>query len=101
MKPRPRKYIFSAVYEPLIRGIQHLVDESPERLFFKAVIGGKNLPKIDRNAKFIKEISSENLFELETSLDSHSDVTSGMEGKLRRIREIAKLGIDTILVNRE
>ena len=56
-------------------------------------------PKIDRNAKFIKEISSENLFELETSLDSHSDVTSGMEGKLRRIREIAKLGIDTILVN--
>lgn len=56
-------------------------------------------PKIDKNAEFIREISSDKLLELKTILDDHSDVTSGMEGKIQKIMEISKLNIDTILVN--
>ncbi|RLF41762.1 MAG: kinase [Thermoplasmata archaeon] len=56
-------------------------------------------PKIDKNAEFIREISSDKLLDLKTTLDNHSDVTSGMEGKIQKIVEISKLNIDTILVN--
>ena len=48
---RLRKYIFSVVYEPAIKRIQErLVGESPERLFLKAVLGPRSLPKIDKKA---------------------------------------------------
>lgn len=51
LNPRPRKYIFNLVYEPLIRDIQkYLIGESEERLFFKAVLGPKSLPNIDKKA---------------------------------------------------
>ena len=51
MNPGPRKYIFALVYEPAIKPIQkRLVGESPERLFFKAVLGPKSLPQIDKKA---------------------------------------------------
>jgi len=49
MNPGPRKYIFDLVYEPVIKRIQkRLVGESQERLFFKAVLGPKSLPDIDK-----------------------------------------------------
>ncbi len=51
LNPRPRKYIFNFVYEPLIRDIQkYLIGESQERLFLKAVLGPKSLPNIDKKA---------------------------------------------------
>ncbi len=51
MNPGARKHIFSVVYEPIITGIrERLVGESPERLFLKAVLGPRSLPKIDKKA---------------------------------------------------
>ena len=51
LNPRPRKYVFNLVYEPLIKDIQkYLIGESQERLFFKAVLGPKSLPNIDKKA---------------------------------------------------
>ncbi len=51
MNPGPRKYIFNRVYEPVIRRIQErLVGRSQERLFFKAVLGSKSVPNIDKRA---------------------------------------------------
>jgi isopentenyl phosphate kinase len=56
-------------------------------------------PKINKNAKLLKSINS-NLFEkLKTSADDHADVTGGMSGKIETIKNISKLGIDTILLN--
>ncbi|HDM66810.1 MAG TPA: isopentenyl phosphate kinase family protein [Thermoplasmatales archaeon] len=56
-------------------------------------------PKIHRDAEFIEEITPDELLSLETSLDDHPDVTSGMKGKIKSIIGISKLSIDTILVN--
>ncbi len=56
-------------------------------------------PKIHRDAEFIEEITPEKLLKLETTMDSHADVTSGMAGKIKNILEISRLHIDTILVN--
>ncbi len=56
-------------------------------------------PKIDKNAEFIDSITLENLNKLRTTKDKHADVTGGMGGKINIISEIAKLGIDTVLVN--
>ena len=64
-------------------------------------IGGiiiKN-PKINKNARLIESSTISQLERLSTSLDAHADVTGGMKGKLETIKNIAKLGIDTILVN--
>ena len=48
---RLRKYVLDFVYESIITGIQErLVGESPERLFLKAVLGFRSLPKIDKKA---------------------------------------------------
>lgn len=56
-------------------------------------------PKTDKNAEFIDSITVENLKKLTTPKDKHADVTGGMGGKINTISKIAKLGIDTILVN--
>lgn len=56
-------------------------------------------PKINNNAKIIESSTIEQLKSFSTSLDSHADVTGGMGGKIEAIKTIAKLGIDTILVN--
>ena len=56
-------------------------------------------PKIDKKAKLIESTTINQLEKLSTSLDAHADVTGGMKGKLETIKNIANLGIDTILVN--
>jgi isopentenyl phosphate kinase len=73
----------------------------PEKVIF--VIDEDGLytsnPKSDKNAKLIESMTVEQLEKLRTSLDSHADVTGGMGGKIETIKNIAKLGIDTILLN--
>ncbi len=56
-------------------------------------------PKINKNAEFINSITVEKLKKLAFSADKHDDVTGGMGGKIETIKNIAKLGIDTILLN--
>ena len=56
-------------------------------------------PKINKNAKFIDDIGLKDLEKLTTALDSHADVTRGMGGKVDIIKNVARLGIDTILLN--
>jgi len=73
----------------------------PEKVIF--VIDEDGLftsnPKIDKNARFIEKSTIEELEDLTTKLDSHDDVTKGMEGKIDTIKYIANLGIDNILLN--
>jgi isopentenyl phosphate kinase len=56
-------------------------------------------PKTDKNATFIKETTVKDLEKLTTRVNEHADVTRGMEGKLHTIQQIAKEGIDTVLLN--
>jgi isopentenyl phosphate kinase len=56
-------------------------------------------PKIDKNAEFIEKSNIENLEALKTKPNTHDDVTKGMEGKIETIKNIANLGIDTVLLN--
>ena len=56
-------------------------------------------PKENKNAELIKKIKLDGLNKLSTPLNNHADVTKGMEGKIYMIQKIAKLGIDTILLN--
>jgi len=56
-------------------------------------------PKTDKNAEFIKSSTIKELQSFETSTNSYADVTQGMKGKIDTIEGIAKMGIDTILLN--
>jgi len=56
-------------------------------------------PKTDSSASFIEQTTIKELEMLKLTANTHADVTKGMEGKLETIKEIAKLGIDTILLN--
>ncbi len=56
-------------------------------------------PKTEPNAVFIEKATTKQLETLTTQIDAHADVTQGMKGKIHTIRQIAKQGIDTILVN--
>ncbi len=56
-------------------------------------------PKIDKNAELIQNTTIKKLETIITSLDSRADVTGGMAGKILTIKNIAKNGIETILVN--
>ena len=56
-------------------------------------------PKIDKKAEFIDSTTIEKLKRLTVSADKHDDVTGGMSGKIKTIQNIAKLGIDTVLLN--
>jgi len=56
-------------------------------------------PKLNKNAKFLNSIELDQLENLRTSADAHADVTGGMGGKIDTIKQISKLGIDTILLN--
>jgi len=56
-------------------------------------------PKTDKNAKLLKTLSFNQLKELSTSMDAHADVTGGMGGKIDTIRNISKIGVDTVLLN--
>jgi len=56
-------------------------------------------PKINKNAKFIDNVKLRDLEKLTTALDSHADVTKGMGGKIDIIKNVARFGIDTVLLN--
>lgn len=56
-------------------------------------------PKINKNARFIDYIKLKDLEKLTTDLDNHADVTRGMEGKIDIIKNVARLGVDTVLLN--
>ena len=56
-------------------------------------------PKKDKNAELIESITADKLNKFTTSKDGHADVTGGMHGKIDTIKNISKLGIDTILLN--
>jgi len=73
----------------------------PEKVIFAMDEDGlyTSNPKIDKKAKLIKKSSLKELEKLSTSLDKHADVTGGMGGKLDTIKNISKLGIDTVLLN--
>ena len=73
----------------------------PEKVIFAMDEDGlyTSNPKIDKKAKLIKKSSLKELEKLSTSLDKHADVTGGMGGKLNTIKNISKLGIDTVLLN--
>ena len=73
----------------------------PEKVIF--VIDEDGLytsnPKLNKNAELISSTTPRELEKLTTSADVHADVTRGMEGKIDAIKTIAKLGIDTVLLN--
>jgi len=56
-------------------------------------------PKINKNAEFIESTIPQELEKFTISADEHSDVTGGMGGKIDMIKNIARLGIDTVLLN--
>lgn len=56
-------------------------------------------PKTDANAIFIENTTTKQLEKFTTRIDDQADVTEGMKGKIHTIRQIAKQGIDTMLVN--
>jgi isopentenyl phosphate kinase len=56
-------------------------------------------PKINKYAELINSATIEKLTKLTVSADKHDDVTGGMGGKIETIKNIAKLGIDTVLLN--
>jgi isopentenyl phosphate kinase len=73
----------------------------PEKVIF--VIDEDGLytsnPKLNKNAKLIESTTIKNLETLTTSKDKHDDVTGGMRGKIKSIKKISEIGIDTILLN--
>ncbi len=82
--------------------IQLLAAEfKPEKVIF--VIDEDGLysanPKINKNATFFENTTVKDLEKLTTSLDAHADVTEGMKGKINTIKQIAKTGADTIILN--
>jgi len=56
-------------------------------------------PKKNRNATFIEQTTVKDLDKLMIHLNTYADVTKGMEGKLITIKQIARGGVDTILLN--
>jgi len=56
-------------------------------------------PKINKNAEFINSTTIEKIKKLKFTANKHDDVTGGMGGKIQTIKNITKLGIDTILLN--
>jgi len=73
----------------------------PEKVIFVIDEDGlytKN-PKINKDAKLIRESNYKEIENLNTTLDKHADVTGGMKGKIEVIKKISKKGIDTFLVN--
>lgn len=73
----------------------------PEKVIFVIDEDGiytKNPKKYD-DATLLGEIEPQEIDSLQTSLDTHADVTKGMAGKLKTIKKITTLHIDTVLVN--
>jgi isopentenyl phosphate kinase len=74
---------------------------SPEQVIFVFDEDGlyTSNPKRDPSAQFIEKATFDKLQQLATSANTYADVTKGMGGKIDTIRNIAKFGIDTILLN--
>ena len=73
----------------------------PEKVIFVMDEDGiytKN-PKQYKDARLIESIQNDELDTLQTSLDSHADVTQGMAGKLQTIKKITALHIDAVIIN--
>jgi len=73
----------------------------PEKVIFVLDEDGlySTNPKTDKKATFLEKVTVKELEQLTTHLDAHADVTKGMEGKLHTIKQIARTGVDTILLN--
>jgi isopentenyl phosphate kinase len=73
----------------------------PEKVIFVIDEDGlyNSNPKLNKNAQLIESTTITNLENLTTSKDKHDDVTGGMRGKIKTIKKISELGIDTILLN--
>lgn len=56
-------------------------------------------PKKNPESEFLEKISLEDLQNLSTSLDDHADVTGGMTGKIKTIKNIVENGVETVLLN--
>ncbi|RLF34305.1 MAG: kinase [Thermoplasmata archaeon] len=56
-------------------------------------------PKIDENAEFIESTTLDKLEKLTVQDDKHVDVTGGMAGKIKAIKNILNHGVDVVLVN--
>jgi isopentenyl phosphate kinase len=77
------------------------VEFKPEKVIFVFDEDGlySTNPKDDRNATFIEQTTIKDLNKLTIQLNAHADVTQGMKGKLYTIKQIARVGVDTILLN--
>ena len=73
----------------------------PEKVIFVVDEDGiySSNPKIDKNAEFIESANMEDLERYTTTSNQYADVTEGMKGKIDTIKNIANLGIDTVLLN--
>lgn len=73
----------------------------PEKVIFVLDEDGiyTDNPKQNPQATLIEHTHYKDLAHLSTNADSHADVTKGMQGKIETIASIAKLGIDTIVIN--
>ena len=56
-------------------------------------------PKIDKKAEFIESATLKKLENLTILDDKHADVTGGMGGKIKTIKNILNHGVDVVLVN--
>ena len=95
-----RKLGFSICSGDLL--VQLLAAEfKPEKVIFVIDEDGlySSNPKTNKDATFLEKTTVKNLEKLTTSLDTHADVTEGMKGKIHTIKQIAKTGADTILLN--
>ncbi|UCH71509.1 MAG: isopentenyl phosphate kinase family protein [Thermoplasmatales archaeon] len=74
---------------------------TPEKVIFVLDEDGlyESNPKINKDADFIPSATIGDLEKLRTSADEHVDVTGGMAGKLQTIKNIANIGVDTVLLN--
>jgi len=77
------------------------VEFKPEKVIFVFDEDGlySANPKGNRNATFIEHTTIKDLNKFTTQLNAHVDVTKGMKGKLSTIKQIARVGVDTILLN--
>ena len=73
----------------------------PEKVLFVLDEDGifTSNPKTNKNAELVEKATISDLETLTTSADDHADVTKGMQGKIETIKNISRLGIDTILLN--
>lgn len=73
----------------------------PEKVIFVLDEDGiyDSNPKLNKDAKLLEKLNSEDIKKLSTDKNEYADVTKGMEGKIDIIKKISKLGIDTILLN--